>query len=596
MKGDHSSIRLRLFLFGAVALGALALGVGVPGQWLAPLLRHSGYYFVLAGFAVWVLLAARNMQGRWRGFWKRNVPALVLAAGLMSLICLLSPPQFKVLGDEANLVGTSMSMHFEKTTVVPLQGLGLEYYPFDYAGRIDQRPLLFPFVVSLVHAARGYSAFNGMLANAVIGGLLLFVFYLWAAGIFSSRSYGLAGMLLLAACPGFVTWVTASGFEVLNLFYVVAAFYILYRLAQEYSAEESTEKAGGPVSDRGINTAELFLLTLVLLAQCRYESALFFVGLAAVLPLLLRRRMIVSYGWPTLLVPLLLLPVVWQRRFTFFHAAVQTGSATHTPEQVFSFGNLAANLPKNLFVLSGLEPGLGFLPLVFVAAVIGLVLAAGRLAAGGSARRLENRVTAAFALLTVVPLFLVYAAFFWGDMSSPMDNRLSLVFLPFLIVPALYWPYRMFAANGRRQGSWLVIGLALILLVYYRPVAERQEMIQGKSLTYEYNRVLDFLYAHYEPQQEKILIISDRTNFFTIHEMGSIGFRQAGQQAEQLRYLDSIYYDTVLVLQRADPETGQILSETRLPGPFTLQSLHRIDVGPDYYVLISKAVIGLPGE
>ncbi|MFP4039367.1 MAG: hypothetical protein ACLFS7_02395 [Desulfosudaceae bacterium] len=579
-------IKKRLFLFGLVTSGALALGLGLPRPWLPPLLRYTGYYFVLAGFVVWAVLVVRAGRGRWRALLKAHYPALLLAAGLMVLTGQLSPPQFKILGDEANLVGTSMSMHFEKTTAVPLHGLGLDYYHFDYHGRIDQRPLLFPFVVSLVHAGLGYSAYNGMVANLVIGGLLLFVFYLLLTRMFS-RIYGLAGMLLLAAFPAFVFWVTASGFEVLNLFYLVVVLYVLYGLTRGREV--------GVADVRQVDRAELLFLSLVLLAQCRYESVLFFFGLVAAWSLLLDKKMIAAYRWPTLLVPLLLLPVLWQRRYTFFHAAVQSGLNSQTPEQVFSLSNLAEHLPVNLFVLSGLDPALGFMPVVALMAVPGLYLAGKKYILDFRTIRPENRVVAGFALLTVIPLFLLYAAFYWGNLSSPMDNRLAMVFLPFLVLPALYWLFRL-SAGDSGQGRLLLIGLAVVLLLYYRPVAEQQRIIRGKSLTHEYNRVLDYLYANYDPGRQKILIISDRTNFYTIHQAGSLGFGQANQQAARLKKFDDIYYDHILALQRGNPLTNQLEPVTVLNESFILKPVKRIDVSPDNYVLISEADIRLPVE
>ena len=61
-------------------------------------------------------------------------------------------------------------------------------------------------------------------------------------------------------------------------------------------------------------SAELLFLTSILLMQCRYESVIFGIALLTLLPQLIRKDMIKQYSIVAFLTPLLIVPILWQRR------------------------------------------------------------------------------------------------------------------------------------------------------------------------------------------------------------------------------------------------------------------------------------------
>ena len=564
-------MKRRIALFGFIVAGTLAAGALLPHQWLKPVFNYSAYYFVLTAFVIWGALIIRITGGRVRAMLREHYAGLLLCLGIMTLVFHLSPPQFKILADETNLVGVSMAMHKDKTVSVPLQGLAIDYTDYDYTGGIDQRPPGFPFFISLIHALLGYSAYNGFILNFVAGVLVLFFLYMLLARKFSA-CYGVLGVLLTAACPIFTFWSTSSGFEVLNLFFVVFVFAVLYEF----------------LKTRLVERAELLFLSLVLLAYCRYESAVFIIGLLSLAPWFATRRMIGQYRLPTLLCPLLLLPLIWQRRLYFFSGAILVGDGRQTADQLFSLANLARHFSSNLFVLSGLNPECGFVPALFILAVAGMYAVLKRLILPADRLSRVSQALTIYGLVCAVLLFLLYSAFYWGDFSTDIDNRLAMVFIPFLVVPAVYLVYRLVGVAG---GFWkgTAVFLAVILIIQYRPVAEKQKLVQGKSLTYEYNSVLGFIEKNYDPDRDKLLIISDRPNFYAIHKAGSVGFDFANRRVKQLRRLKQIYYSNILVLQRPEPSSGRLPPGQSLPDEYRLRHVKDIPVGPGYCVRISEA-------
>jgi hypothetical protein len=574
-EGPDTTAR-RIILFVVTAGMTVAAGTALPRTWLLPAFNHGGYYFVLTAFVIWMMLVIREVGGRIGALCRTYYPGLLLAAGVMALAFHLLPPQFKILSDETNLVGVSMAMHEGKTVSLPHQGLGIDYSDYDYTGSIDQRPLGYPFFISLCHGLLGYSPYNGFVVNFAAGVLTLFLLYVMLARSFSPF-YGILAILLTGACPVFLFWVTSSGFEALNLFFVVVVLFALYRFMQ-------SRRAG---------RAELLFLSLVLLAHCRYESAIFIAGLLALAPYFADRDMIRQYRLPTLLCPVLLLPLIWQRRLCFFAPGVQSGDVRLMPENLFGFGNLADHFGSNLFVLFGLDADYGFVPAVFVLAAAGLYSIVKRLFQADDRLAGPGRSVIIYALACGIPLFLLYSAFYWGNFTTGMDNRLAMVFLPFLSVPAVYTVYRL-TRRADSSGRGIVILLAIIQIAYYWPVAEKQALVQSKALTYEYKRVLDYLERHYALDREKMLIISDRTNLYTIHNLGSVDFEFANGHVPLLRFLKQIYYDHILVLQRPDARTREMRSDQSLSEAFRLQPLAEIPVGPAYFVRVSAADMAAP--
>lgn len=568
-------MKMRIGFFCAVAAASLALGLFLPGRLLEPVFNHAAYYFISASALAWGAVLVKVGHGRFLALIRRNYPALLLAAGLMAAISNISPPKFKVLADETNLVGTSMAMYFNRTVAMPDHGFGLEYYPFDYkCDHIDRRPLLFPFAVSVVHSVFGYSPFNGLVVNFVAGVLAMFTLYLMLARVFS-KPWGMAGMLLLASFPVFITCSTSSGFETLNLFFIILCLYLLYRFLEERSADY----------------AELLFFSLVMLAQCRYESAFFLLALVVLLPFFINKDIVTSYRPAVLLAPILLVPLVWQRRIGFLPTGVRLGidGPSLVPQHTYAVGNLVDNFSKNIFVLSGLNPYYGFLPLVFLAAVMGAYFISKRWVTGFSRIEVKHRAVTGYGALCCITLFVVYSSYIWGVFTLGIDNRLALAFLPFLIVPAVYWVFRL--VNGRVAYTRLFLFLVAAHMVFYWPVAARQPLVATKSMTYLYNRTIDWLYLKYNPKKEHILLVTDWPNLYTVHGIGAIGFAEANRLAKKVRYLDDIYYDQIVVSQRYDLKTNQPIEADRLAGPFKLTPLKRIDVGPEFYIVLSAASV-----
>ena len=85
------------------------------------------------------------------------MPGLLVAVSVTVFAGLAVEPALRVLSDEANLIGISKNLQASgsPTFTVSRKDYYGSYWDIDLV--IDQRPTLFPFLVSLVHSVFGYS-------------------------------------------------------------------------------------------------------------------------------------------------------------------------------------------------------------------------------------------------------------------------------------------------------------------------------------------------------------------------------------------------------------------------------------------------------
>lgn len=543
---------------------SVCLGLLIPGRWSYAAFDKSGYYFVFVSFCIWLFFLAAAVRRRCGVGLRRYRLGLILSLLLACLVFIVAPPRFKVLSDEANLVGVSMAMYQNKTVSLPIQGLQIETEPFNPQFIPNKRPLLFSVLVSVLHSLLGYSPYNGFIVNFICAVGILFLVYVFVTENYSKTCAAVA-LGVFVSFPIFSFWVPSSGFETLNLLFVILLFLLLHQFIKK---KRST-------------TAELTIWTLVLLLQCRYESFVFLPALVFMLPHIAKRAMIARYSIATCLAPFFLMPILWQRKyFLNLTEPVRTGlSLVDTVQQGFDVAYLIRNFPKNTFVFSGMAADLGFIAPYFVLAVCGAYLLVKKCLVKYDSNRFPSNLTVVFGFLSFFLLFLIYSCYQWGDFTRPVSNRFALIFLPFLTVSCIHFLSAVFKKLSGEKA--IIVGiLTTAVLVYYWPYAFNQKLIQNLSLTHEYNSAVDYIEKNYAAEKDTILVVSDRPNLYFIHSWGSVTFAYANAQAEELAELFDTYYTHILVLQRSMVKDGRPAPGNALDPAFKLKPLTTIRSGP----------------
>ena len=292
----------RVGLFVACTLVALITGFVTVSPYTAKLIiTAGGYYYMLGLFALFGWLGFRVAAPRravWLGWIRRPgwPGALILLATAFALWS--DPFKHKVLFDEYVLQGTALHMHATKEigTVIRAYDIAGSWVPIDTF--LDKRPYFFTFLVSLVHDLTGYRIANMFFVNVALTPVFFALVY-WLGREVAGRGAALLAVGLLATMPLLGQNTTGAGMELHNL--VMLALTMVLAVLWLRAPDE----------DR----LSLLVLGAILLAQSRYESAIFVVPVAVVIVAgwITAGRLILT--WPAVVAPLLLVPRVWHNRF-----------------------------------------------------------------------------------------------------------------------------------------------------------------------------------------------------------------------------------------------------------------------------------------
>jgi len=553
------SLRNRFILLAFSAVLALTIGFGALTPMQAVILvQHVGYYFVLAATVafVWALVRLwRTLPARER--WApRDVRLLLVSLVIAGLWQAHGFHGFKVLMDELVLNATAMSMHFDREVYVPLKTHEVTGVYATLAGIVDKRPLFFPFLLSLCHDLTGYRPGNAFGLNAVISVLLLFFSGRIARRLGGHELAGILAVLLLGGLPLLALNVTGGGFEVLNLLLIVAMIGLGWMYLERPSA----------------NSLNAFVLAGVLLAQTRYESALFIPAVAAIILAgwWRLRQPVVSAGLiatPVLLLPVPLIENVFRVNQSFW----QVREGDHGPFGLhYFFGNLGGAV-ESMFVVDGFQLGSPVLSAVGLTCLLFLLVYVLRRPRAVA----TDPVLTSFGLvaLVIVLNFALLLCYHWGQLQDFVATRLALPLLLLFALAAAFgfgrwikmpaWWYPVLGVPA----AWLLVGgipisarsQANLTFLSYREVSWQMEFIRDHTANHDLFALPSSLPA-----------IVDRRPALAIAALK--------ERAEGMAYhLERATYDHVWVFQRfaIDPETeAEIPDKLSALGPeFILETV-----------------------
>ncbi len=559
-----------------IAAVSLSAGFFLPINTLKVAYSSYAYYFLLLAFLLWAALIARIYIKNIRIIAGRHYVGIIMSIVIVTAIFLMSPPRFKILNDEGTLVGISMMMHENKISSAPVQG----YYYGDSANlrrelSVNKRPLLFPFLTSFVHSAFGYSAYHGFVVNYLCGILILILSYVFISKTFS-RSYAAIAVLIFSGCPIFVLWITSSGFETVNLLFIIFTFLFFHKFLQ----------------DKNIDNAELLILTLILLAQCRYESLLFMVAILFLLPWLAGRKHAFQFSCAMYVVPVLLIPTLWQRRLynkSVVDLIVEIGpNQFEIPQQLFSAGNFLANIPKNIFVFTGLNPDLGFTPVLFILSFAGVYMLARKKLTSPTEISSKFNYILLFGVTTFILMIGIISSYYWGDFQLPLSNRFAIAFLPYMVFSAIFC-LDSIERKTKKPLKIFLITFFIFHLLFYWPYGAHQKNLKSLPLPKEYQKVLSYLETEYKNTQST-LIICERPNLYVIHQYGAVSFAYANSHINEIMIAMSRYYDHIVVLQSYNQKDRTVMDDSRLHGSYRIQEKQKINVSMSSFLRVSEVV------
>src|SRR4030042_179083 len=172
MKIQKSKLAIYLINLAALATFFFLLIYSLSGkEAMARLFSHVSYYLVSLIFIVWVLNLTsllKTINFSLKAFLKKYWPGILTAFILTCLVFASVKVDFKTLSDEADLLSTSRCMAYEKTAVECTMAI----YCFGNLNSIEdvipKRPLVFPYMVHLLHALTGFRYQNAFTLNFIV--------------------------------------------------------------------------------------------------------------------------------------------------------------------------------------------------------------------------------------------------------------------------------------------------------------------------------------------------------------------------------------------------------------------------------------------
>ncbi len=501
---------------------------------------HTTYFLLMATLLCWagtLLHANRDSSRATAAAWVReNWPGLLVAAIVTIVVWCAVHPGLWILSDEANLVGTSKNLYASRTATFTVSGKNYydSYWDIDVA--IDRRPALFPFLVSLIHVVAGYSYRNAFALNLLLLPAFVLLAYRLAKSL-GGETFGVVASLLVVAHPITLITVRSGGFDFLALLF---SLLILKSLLDHLRQPTPARLA-------------VVWMNLCMFAEVRYEGALFFVPMVALLLVFrsIRRGDLAPYAFIYALTPAFLAPRVWQ--------AALRGSVPEQEPGVLAFGFRNALDNVREYFRPVLSPWDGY------PAHAGIVIALGLAGCGlwlwterrswkapdwKAPRQRWALFVAAWMLLQSIILF----NYGWGRAQAPSAARL------FIAVDTFF---SFFAAWGlavalRRWPSFAAVSIAAAVVAMHVPIASQHRFLNRLTQTRETATAWRFFDSLHE---RRILIVTDHPNLFTIMDYGAMNFETARQDPFIFEALARrLFYDIYVVQQI------QLSTNSPLPG------------------------------
>jgi hypothetical protein len=530
-------------LLSLTVLSSLVLGfVAVPDKQAIALVSHFGYWCVLLAFGLWVWSLWRIWAGEVRAWRWPSLDWVSLVVVALGGVVLLAHEAFgfKIVMDELMLLGTSMSMHLDKTVLTPLRGNDIQGAYMIVEGIVDKRPLFFPFLTSLLHDVFGYRPENAFVLNAGLTfGLLALVCRLGAR--LAGRAAGWLAVTLMAGLPLLGHNATGGGFELLNLTMITLTLLLGVRWVER--RDEATLSA--------------FCFSAILLAQVRYESVIF-VGPVVLLVLWVwwsEGRIVLS--WPVIVAPLLMVHYPLQHRIFDLRASAWEMASKPGYSEPFSLSYVPENLVhalKFFFARASDQPNSVVLSaLGCVAVPFFALLVIKRLRALG--RETPVNLTVTLFSLGFVVQFGLMMCYFWGKFDDPVIRRLSLPTHLGLVIAVV----AVLPSFARPAVVRVLLGLAGLGLIA-RSVpsmaghAYSQEYTPGRETAWR----REFMAA--QPRPDYLMIDNDATLWVTHLVSATPTVVAVKRKADIAFHMRNRTFSDVFVFQRynIDPDTNRM--------------------------------------
>lgn len=526
---------------------------------------RATYYLILALILFWMREIFRNLSGfpilEWT---KKNRYPILSAALLTAMSFSSSPPKFRVLSDETNLLSVSQAMLYDKSAFNNTQTKWYYGGPHPITFELEKRPMLFPFLVQVVHMVRGYHYQNPFILNAI----LLFILLTMAGCIAYSKLdlvCAISAQLLLISYPLLVSTATSGGFDLLASVCAANGFFFLYRFMKN------------PDEKR----ASMLFASLLLFIHARYESFLFVAVIS--IGLLYFRYIKLQMIWDRISLytaaPLLMIPIAIQR------ILIPSPYENLPGQPPFAFAHFKKFISTFIRSQTDFDFMIPHSHLINWVAMPVAIFSGIRLWSKHFDLRLDYRKNFLSILVTsFVISYLVFFSYYFGDYTHPASARffLNAAILSSLMPVVLH----VISPELMTRSRLLIFAVAGVLL--YHPISVGERFTNIQNLIRETDYAMEFLK---KKNDKNVLIVNGRPGQFSALGYSAIDYLYlSAHRDEILAELKRHLYTEIIVIQRIDYGTQAAVPHDEMDPVFKMETLAELQTTASEFTRISRVV------
>jgi hypothetical protein len=425
---------------------------------------------------------------------------------------------------------------------------------------IPNRPLLFPFVINIVHSILGYRPDNVFIFNFIMLFLLLSGVYVAIKKNIDAKS-AVAGIFLILAYPIVSISATSGGYDLFSTVMFALTLTVLYQFLK------SPHPAG----------FAFLWVNLLMFSNIRYESCIFFLIIVAAAARFIKLSYFKEAAYIYVLTPLLSLPFIWQR----FLSQGTYENPAHIPLfAVQSFIKHGGIFIENLLNLNFDLPYAGLLNLAAII-IIGYGI---KLIVTKSIKLAPyQKYFMIISILCGGTIMIIVLSHHFGRYDRPTQARLFMYFSVFCALTPIFLKA---IHSGWISGKKLMVASCFIFILYH-PVAANHAFINNMIITRIHQHAQKYLKDLKDPD---LLIVTAYATHYSALNYSAITVQYANQHRPTLQAeLKANRYSKILVLQEIAYATqSPKWPNQQLYPEFRLKPLKEIQVSEDRYLRISR--------
>ncbi len=562
-----------IVLFIISALIAIYLGFSAfTSQEMYLLYGNLSYYFISIIFFIWlyfVYIALKQVKSNIIPFLSFHKIAIVLSFILVILFFYICPPEFRILADETNLLGTSKALYEHRDSVMSTEELEVSGNKQIIKTYIDKRFLLFPYFLHIIHYIKSYSPNNAFILNALFSFVCLFLIYYLFQQLWG-KFYGIIALLFLASYPLFIQYSMSAGYDVFCLTWVLFAFVVFCNYFRNNT----------------VQNANLLLYTVALLSYTRYECSIMAIIIVPIMLAILGKNNINKLGYEFIIYPLLFIPTAWIMFFVNTNSYLQIDGNGNA----FSIYYLKDNILKALYFFSGWDYDQDTVFIIALMACLGVLFVIYKILVYKKLFIEKLKLYKYHLILIFFFLLdqtLIKFAYKYGDLTLNLNSRFGITLLPYIIFFSIFFTRNLIKKHA-------LFKIAILLIVFYTffshwPKTQQNFIIKSNNSYKIFKAYNDFLNEQYKnTNKEKYILALDRPIYLAPLNYNVISINTLNQNFDLIKnsITQKKLWNELILIQTID--NGEIRAGSILKEEINIKTIYEKAIDEKLSIRFSK--------